>query len=145
VKYIGFILRADNNGQGGILALLALVLQREHGKRGKRRRAALVILGLFGAALLYGDGIITPPVSVFGAMEGLIVAAPALEHYVVPMTFVILLVLFLSQRHGTAGIGAVFGPVVLIWFSTIAVLGLREIMHSPGILRALNPWYWHSC
>lgn len=141
VKYIVFILRADNKGQGGILALLALVLQREHGASGKRRRAALVMLGVFGAALLYGDGIITPPVSVFGAMEGLIVAAPALEHYVVPITFVVLFVLFLSQRHGTAGLGAVFGPVVLLWFVTIAVLGVREIVQSPGILRALNPWY----
>jgi KUP system potassium uptake protein len=141
VKYIAYIMRADNKGQGGILALLALVLQREHGETGRRRRAALVVLGLFGAALLYGDGLITPPVSVFGAMEGLIVAAPALEHYVVPITFGILLVLFLVQRFGTAGLGAVFGPVVLLWFTTIAVLGVREILHSPDILRALNPWH----
>jgi KUP system potassium uptake protein len=141
VKYIAFILRADNKGQGGILALLALVLQREHSARGQRRRAALVVLGLFGAALLYGDGIITPPVSVFGAIEGLTVAAPALAHFVVPLTFVILLALFLVQRKGTAGIGAVFGPVVLVWFTTIAVLGLREIARSPGILRAFDPWH----
>ncbi len=141
VKYIAFILRADNKGEGGILALLALVLQRQHRGSQRRRRALLVALGLFGAALLYGDGIITPPVSVLGAMEGLIVAAPALEHYVVPITFVILLALFLVQKRGTAGLGAVFGPVVLLWFTTIGVLGLREIVRSPGILGALNPWH----
>jgi KUP system potassium uptake protein len=141
VKYIAFILRADNNGQGGILALLALVLQREHGSSGRRRRALLVMLGLFGAALLYGDGIITPPVSVFGALEGLIVVAPALEHFVVPITFTILFVLFLAQRYGTAGLGAVFGPVVLLWFTTIGVLGAREVLRSPEVLVALNPWY----
>jgi KUP system potassium uptake protein len=141
VKYIVFILRADNRGEGGILALLALVLQREHRRGGRGRRALLVALGLFGAALLYGDGIITPPVSVLGAMEGLIVAAPALEHFVVPVTFVILLALFLVQRRGTAGLGAVFGPVVLVWFATIGVLGAREIVRSPGVLRALGPWY----
>jgi len=141
VKYIACILRADNKGEGGILALLALVLQRQHRGSQRRRRALLVALGLFGAALLYGDGVITPPVSVFGATEGLIVAAPALEHYVVPITFVILLALFLVQKRGTAGLGAVFGPVVLVWFMTIAVLGAREVLRSPGILRALNPWY----
>jgi KUP system potassium uptake protein len=141
VKYIVFILRADNDGEGGILALLALVLQREHGTGGRRRRALLVTVGLFGAALLYGDGVITPPVSVLGAMEGLIVAAPALRHFVVPIAFAILLALFLVQRRGTAGLGAVFGPVVLVWFVTIGVLGAREIVHSPGVLRAINPWY----
>ena len=140
VKYIGFIMRADNRGEGGILALMALVLQREH-LGGQRRRALLVALGLFGAALLYGDGIITPPVSVLGAMEGLIVAAPAFERFVVPVTFAILLVLFLSQKWGTAGLGAVFGPVVLLWFTTIGVLGVREIARAPEVLLALNPWY----
>jgi KUP system potassium uptake protein len=141
VKYILFILRADNKGEGGILALLALVLQREHGGGQRRRRALLVALGLFGAALLYGDGIITPPVSVLGAMEGLIVAAPGLERYVVPITFAILFTLFVVQKHGTAGLGAVFGPIVLLWFVTIGVLGAREIARSPGILLAANPWY----
>ena len=141
VKYIVFILRADNKGEGGILALMALVLQREHRASDLRRRAVLIALGLFGAALLYGDGIITPPVSVFGAMEGLIVAAPALEHFVVPITFAILLALFLVQKRGTAGIGAVFGPVVLLWFATIGALGAREILRGPGVLTALNPWH----
>ena len=141
VKYIAFILRADNKGEGGILALMALVLQREHGAGDRRRRAVVIGLGLFGAALLYGDGIITPPVSVFGAMEGLMVAAPAFERLIVPATFAILLALFLFQKRGTGGIGAVFGPVVLLWFGTIAVLGGREILRSPEILLALNPWY----
>ena len=141
VKYIVFILRADNNGEGGILALMALVLQREHGTGGRRRRAIVIGLGLFGAALLYGDGIITPPVSVFGAMEGLLVAAPAFEKLIVPVTFAILFTLFFFQKRGTGGIGAVFGPVVLLWFGTIAVLGGREILRSPRILLALNPWY----
>jgi KUP system potassium uptake protein len=141
VKYIGFILRADNKGEGGILALLALVLQRQHRDEDRLARGILIMLGLFGAALLYGDGIITPPVSVFGAMEGLIVAAPAFERFVVPATFVILLVLFLAQRWGTAGLGVVFGPVVLLWFSTIAVLGAREVLQEPRVLWAINPWH----
>jgi len=141
IKYIVFILQADNKGEGGILALTALVLQREHGVGERRRRVVLVALGLFGAALLYGDGIITPPVSVFGAMEGLIVAAPGFDGFVVPVTFAILFALFLVQKRGTAGIGAVFGPVVLLWFTTIGVLGAREIGRSPEVLLALNPWY----
>ncbi len=141
VKYIVFILRADNRGEGGILALLALVLQREHDGGHRRRRTAYIMLGLFGAALLYGDGIITPPVSVLGAIEGLVVAAPSLTHYVVPLAFVILLVLFLAQKHGTSGLGAVFGPVVLLWFVTIGALGAVEIARSPQVLSALNPWY----
>ena len=141
VKYIVFVLRADNRGEGGILALMALVLQRERGTRGRRRRALLVTFGLFGAALLYGDGIITPPVSVFGAMEGLTVAAPALQRVVVPVTFAILLALFLAQKRGTAGLGAVFGPVVLVWFATIGALGARELLRSPRVLLALDPRY----
>ena len=141
IKYIVFILRADNKGEGGILALLALVLQREPAKANSRRRIALVALGLFGAALLYGDGIITPPVSVLGAVEGLTVVAPNLDHYIVPITFVILLGLFLVQRFGTHGVGFAFGPVVLLWFATIAVLGAAEIARNPHILVALSPWY----
>ena len=141
IKYIAFILRADNKGEGGILALLALVLQRQHRDVDRWTRAVLVGIGLFGAALLYGDGIITPPVSVFGAMEGLIVAAPALAHFVVPATCMILLALFLVQKRGTGGLGRVFGPVMLLWFGTIAVLGAREVAHAPRVLLALNPWY----
>ena len=140
VKYLVFVLRADNKGEGGILALMALLLQNAQGTHA-RRRSVVVALGLFGAALLYGDGIITPPVSVFGAMEGLAVAAPQFEQLIVPVTFGILFTLFAFQRHGTGGIGAVFGPVILLWFTTIAVLGAREIVRSPGIVLALNPWY----
>jgi len=140
VKYLVFILRADNKGEGGILALMALLLHGMPGDR-VRRRAVVVALGLFGAALLYGDGIITPPVSVFGAMEGLAVAAPHFERLIVPVTFGILFTLFAFQKRGTAGIGAVFGPVILLWFATLAILGAREIARSPGILLALNPWY----
>ncbi|HEX6048308.1 MAG TPA: potassium transporter Kup [Gemmatimonadaceae bacterium] len=139
VKYLAFILRADNKGEGGILALMALLLQTGRGER--RRRVIVVSLGLFGAALLYGDGIITPPVSVFGAMEGLAVAAPGFERLIVPVTFGILFTLFLVQKRGTGRLGAVFGPVVLVWFATIAVLGAREIIRSPGILLAVSPWY----
>jgi KUP system potassium uptake protein len=132
VKYVTLVLRADNRGEGGILALLALV---------PRNRTVLVMLGLFGAALLYGDGIITPAISVLGAAEGLEVVTPAFHPYVVPFTVVILLALFLVQKRGTAGVGRVFGPIVLVWFVTIAVLGVAAIARQPGVLLALNPWY----
>ena len=132
VKYIALVMRADNRGEGGILALLALL---------PRDRLALVMLALFGAALLYGDGIITPAISVLGAVEGLEIITPALAHWVVPLAVLILLGLFLVQKRGTAGVGAVFGPIMLIWFVTIAVLGGAEIAHNPSVLLALNPWY----
>jgi KUP system potassium uptake protein len=141
VKYIGFIMRLDNRGEGGILALLALVMQTQRGGAEGRRRAVFVMLGLFGAALLYGDGVITPAISVLSAVEGLEVAAPALRHVVVPLTVLILLVLFLVQRHGTARMGAVFGPAMFVWFGTIGVLGAVEITRAPAILAALNPWW----
>ncbi len=141
IKYIVFILRADNHGEGGILALLALVSQRTRSAAGRFHGAILVGLGLFGAALLYGDGIITPAISVLGAMEGLEVATPAFSRIVVPATVVILVLLFLVQRHGTARVGGVFGPVTLLWFGSIAALGVREIAREPGILLAVAPWY----
>ena len=137
-KYIGFVMRADNRGEGGILALLALV--RSRGVRG-RGQAVLVALGLFGAALLYGDGVITPAISVLGAIEGLEVAAPALAHVVVPLSVLILLALFWFQRHGTDRIGRAFGPIMLAWFLSLAVLGVRGISMHPEVLRAMNPWY----
>ena len=140
LKYIVFVLRADNRGEGGILALMALAVREEAGK-GRKRRVALVLMGLFGAALLYGDGIITPPISVLGAMEGLIVVAPHFERFVVPAAFAVLLGLFLVQRKGTQGIGSVFGPVIAVWFVTIGTLGAAEIVREPRILLALNPWY----
>ena len=120
VKYLIFVLRADNRGEGGILALTALATPIT--PSGRSEKPALILVGLFGAALLYGDGIITPAISVLGAMEGLSVATPVLQPYVVPITVAILIALFLFQRRGTAGVGTVFGPVTLVWFAAIAAL-----------------------
>jgi KUP system potassium uptake protein len=135
-KYLSFVMRADNRGQGGILALMALVGQKDISKKG---RGMLLILGLFGAALLYGDGVITPAISVLGAVEGVAVAAPALHRAVVPLAVVILIALFSFQRRGTGAVGAVFGPVMLVWFACIAMLGVRGIMLEPSVLAAVNP------
>ncbi len=135
-KYLSFVMRADNRGEGGILALLALVARKGAAKRSRR---VLLILGLFGAALLYGDGVITPAISVLGAMEGVTVAAPALSHVVVPATVVILVFLFAFQKRGTATVGAVFGPVMLVWFVSISLLGVRGILLDPAILSAVDP------
>lgn len=141
VKYIVFILRADNRGEGGILALLALLLQQKRRADDKPRRLALVMLGLFGAALLYGDGVITPAISVLGAVEGLQVSTPALAHVIVPITMAILFGLFMVQRYGTARVGTAFGPTMLVWFVTIAVLGVHSISQNPHVLQAMNPWH----
>ena len=135
-KYLTFVMRADNRGEGGILALMALVGQRETTQSGRR---TLLLLGLFGAALLYGDGVITPAISVLSAVEGLAVAAPGLEHLVVPLTVAILVGLFTFQKRGTAAVGMVFGPIMLVWFLAIAVIGLRGIALDPGVLAALSP------
>ena len=137
LKYHVYVLRADNKGEGGILALMALV----HGHVKGRARILVVTLGLFGAALLYADGVLTPAISVLGAMEGLDVGHPAFTRYVVPFTVIVLIGLFLFQRRGTAGIGAVFGPIIVVWFITIAILGIRGIAMHPGVLAALNPVY----
>jgi KUP system potassium uptake protein len=138
-KYVTLVLRADNRGEGGIMALLALAL----GAVGERRRTqfALLLIGVFGAALFYGDSVITPAISVLSAVEGLEVATPALQAYVVPLTIVILICLYAAQRHGTAGIGRWFGPVMLVWFAALAAMGVLNIVRSPGILVALNPWH----
>ena len=141
VKYITFVLRADNRGEGGILSLLALLLQEKRRHEERRRRLALVALGLFGASLLCGEGIITPAISVLGAVEGLEVGSPALAHLVVPITVLILFALFMIQRFGTARVGATFGPIMLVWFVTIGVLGFRSIAETPSVLMAINPWY----
>ena len=141
VKYIVFILRADNRGEGGILALLALLLQQKRRTDDRKRRVVLVSLGLFGAALLYGDGVITPAISVLGAVEGLEVGAPALAPVVVPITMAILFCLFMVQRFGTTRVGAAFGPIMLLWFVTIATLGVRAIVQEPGVLGAFNPYH----
>ncbi|MFO0603588.1 MAG: potassium transporter Kup [Polyangiales bacterium] len=142
VKYITFIMRADNRGEGGILALLALVTPKaDPGAPGSRgvARGAMVALGLFGAALLYGDGVITPAISVLSAVEGLEVATTRVHPYVVPITVAILVGLFLVQKRGTAGVGAVFGPAMLAWFAAIAAAGLPWIARHPEVLGAVNP------
>jgi KUP system potassium uptake protein len=137
IKYLVFILRADNRGEGGILALAALCTPM--GVRQRSGRWGLVMLGLFGTALLYGDGAITPAISVLSAVEGLEVATPLFEPYIIPITIAILVALFLSQHHGTAGVGRVFGPVTLLWFLTLAGLGLWHVMREPQVLAAANP------
>ena len=141
IKYIIFIMRADNNGEGGILALLALILQTQRRDADTLRRKVIIALGLIGAALLYGDGVITPAISVLSAVEGLEVVAPQSQHLVIPLTLVILAGLFFFQKNGTAKVGRIFGPVMAVWFVTIALLGLREITQAPEILAAANPWY----
>lgn len=141
IKYLLFIMRADNNGEGGIMALLALTLRNE--QRHPRRRLALIVIGLFGAALFFGDGIITPAISVLSAVEGLQVAAPGLSPFVVPVTIAVLIALFMMQRHGTGSMGKLFGPIMFLWFSTLAVLGLIEASQYPHVLEAANPaWAW---
>jgi KUP system potassium uptake protein len=139
VKYVSFVMRADNEGEGGIMALIARVLDLPLG--GRRAKASLVALGIFGAALFYGDGMITPAISVLSAVEGLKVAAPGLESLVVPITLVVLTVLFAIQRFGTEAVGRLFGPVMAVWFSILAVAGLSRVATDPAILRALSPTY----
>ena len=140
LKYQALVLRADNRGEGGILALLALLNPWRTLGQG-RAASVLMALGVFGAALLYCDGMITPAISVLSAVEGLKIAAPGAEPFVVPLTLVILAALFSLQRFGTARVGAVFGPVMLVWFTTLAALGIYGISHNPGVVIALNPWY----
>ncbi len=139
LKYHVYVIRFDNEGEGGILALMALV--RTDPQRKRKRSWLLLTLGLFGAALLYGDGIITPAISVLSAVEGLEVATAVFKPYVVAITLVILIVLFLFQRRGTGGVGAVFGPVMLLWFGSLAVLGIVGVAHDPTVLLAVNPMY----
>jgi K+ transporter len=141
IKYIIFIMRADNNGEGGILALLALILQKQRRDADTFRRKIIIALGLIGAALLYGDGVITPAISVLSAVEGLEVVAPQSRHLVLPLTIVILFGLFFFQQHGTAKVGRIFGPVMVVWFATIGGLGLAEIFQAPQVLVAANPLY----
>lgn len=136
VKYLAFILRADNRGEGGILALAALATPMARGAGGKR---GLILLGLFGTALLYGDGAITPAISVLSAIEGLEVATPFFAPWVIPITVGILVALFAAQRHGTARVGRMFGPVTLLWFATLAVLGIAQLVREPAVLAAMHP------
>jgi KUP system potassium uptake protein len=137
IKYAILIMRADNHGEGGILALLALISPRR--AKQSRRRAAMVVIGLIGATLLYGDGAITPAISVLSALEGLKIYAPQMERAVVPLTVVILVLLFLIQRKGTSWIGHIFGPIMLLWFVVIGILGIAGIARAPAVLAALSP------
>ncbi|WP_295994215.1 potassium transporter Kup [Rugamonas sp.] len=139
LKYVTLVLRADNRGEGGIMALMALALSSV--SKLSRRHYQLMLCGVFGAALFYGDSVITPAISVLSAIEGLEVAAPALKSYVVPLTIVVLVMLYSVQARGTADIGRWFGPIMLLWFGTLAVMGVINIMASPAILAALNPLY----
>jgi len=138
IKYHIVIIRADNKGEGGVLALMALV-QGSRQARGLPPRHVMIILGIFGAALIYADGALTPAISVLGATEGLEIATPGLARIVVPLTLVILIGLFWFQSHGTARIGAVFGPIMLVWFWTIAILGVVAIIRQPSVLAAVSP------
>ena len=139
IKYVMLVLRADNHGEGGTAALLALASNAVKDKPVLRRR--LLLIGMFGAALFYGDGVITPAISVLSAVEGLEVVSPAFTKYVVPLTLVILFALFLVQKRGTSGIGKFFGPITLVWFFAIGLLGLVQIVGNPSILKALSPYY----
>jgi KUP system potassium uptake protein len=139
IKYLSFILRADNQGEGGIMALTALILP--HRERDQGNRKLLVILGLFGAALLYGDGMITPAISVLSAIEGLKIATPTVSPFIIPLTVAVLVILFLVQHRGTGKVGSIFGPLTLVWFLVLAVLGIRQIVEHPSILIAVSPHY----
>jgi KUP system potassium uptake protein len=137
LKYVLLIMRADNNGEGGIMALVALIQRAVS----PRRRAPLIIVGILGASLFYGDGMLTPAISVVSAVSGLKVASPGLADQIVPLSVATLTALFAVQRFGTGAVGALFGPVMLVWFGTLAVLGLSEVAAHPGIVRALSPSY----
>jgi KUP system potassium uptake protein len=151
VKYVTIIMRADNEGEGGIMALMALA-QRSLPK-GSRSAYLVGILGIFGASLFFGDGVITPAISVLSAVEGLEVVAPQLHNWIVPITVLVLVSLFMTQRYGTAKVGRVFGPITVVWFVTLAVLGVVNILHEPEVLQAINPiwaarffmeYQWHG-
>ena len=140
LTYVSLVMRADNDGEGGIMALITL-LRRWAGERGRRTAAILASLGLFGAALFFGDSMITPAISVLSAVEGLKVIQPGFDDWIVPITAVIILGLFAVQRHGTAAVGRFFGPVMIAWFAAIGACGVAGIVANPGILKALSPTY----
>ena len=146
IKYVVLVLRADNHGEGGLIAMLALASTSVRDKPELRR--LLLVVGIFGTCLFYGDGVITPAISVLSAIEGLEVVSPQLEHYVIPLTLAVLFGLFAVQKRGTGGIGRFFGPITLVWFAAIALLGISHILTHPVILKALSPHYallfmWH--
>jgi KUP system potassium uptake protein len=135
VKYLALVMRADNNGEGGILSLAALVMPKSQ----QGRLTGLVLLGVFGTALLYGDGVITPAISVLSAVEGFEVASTAFDRFVVPVSCVLLVGLFLVQRRGTGAVGAVFGPIMVVWFAVLGVLGFAQVVQHPSVIEAVNP------
>ncbi|RJX33027.1 MAG: potassium transporter Kup [Oxalobacter sp.] len=139
LKYVTMVLRADNRGEGGVMALMSLALSSL--PKGSRWHFPLMLIGIFGSTLFFGESVITPAISVLSAIEGLEVAAPGLKPYVVPITVVVLLGLYAVQSRGTSGIGKWFGPVMILWFTTLAILGLINVFRSPEILAALNPWH----
>ena len=138
IKYLVFVMRADNHGEGGILALTAMIMPKGEGSR---RIGVAIMLGIFGTALLYGDGLITPAISVLSAVEGVKESTTALDSLIIPIAVAILAVLFLVQKRGTGGIGRVFGPIMVVWFTTLAGLGLNQVVQRPGVLKAINPIY----
>ncbi|MBK7050055.1 MAG: potassium transporter Kup [Rhodoferax sp.] len=139
IKYVALVLRADNNGEGGLVAMLALASQSV--KHRPKLRRVLLIVGIFGTCLFYGDGVITPAISVLSAVEGLEVVSPTFKKYIIALTLVILFALFAVQKHGTSGIGKFFGPITLVWFACIAALGVTHIVTNPAILWAISPHY----
>lgn len=140
LKYLIFVFRADNRGEGGVIALTALIRGKNQSSE-SRKGLGIIALGLFAACLLYGDGMITPAISVLSAVEGIGIITPVFNSYIIPLTIAILLGLFLIQRHGTARIGGLFGPVILIWLCFLAATGVVQIIHNPQILYAVSPWY----
>lgn len=141
VKYMALVMRADNKGEGGILSLMALAVRSQSNKSQTFRRWGMTVVGLFGAALLYGDGMITPAISVLSAMEGLTFVAPKFEPFIIPITIFIINGLFMMQRFGTSKIGIVFGPIIVIWFLSLAILGIRGIAGNMEVFLAINPYY----
>src|SRR5690606_34961125 len=139
IKYMAFVMRADNKGEGGILSLMALAVRSQGNKDTTRRRWLMTIFGLFGAALLYGDGVITPAISVLSAMEGLTLVAPKFDPFIIPLTIFIINGIFLMQKYGTGKIGTVFGPIILIWFIVLGALGAYGMVENPHVLEALLP------
>jgi KUP system potassium uptake protein len=138
LKYVTFIMRADNNGEGGTLSLMALAGRVA---RSNKARGILGIIGIVGAGLFFGDGVITPAISILSAVEGITVISPGTGHLVLPIALVVIAGLFLVQRHGTATVGGTFGPIMVIWFLSLGILGLVQIVHHPFVLQALSPYY----
>ena len=141
VKYLIFVFRADNKGEGGVIALTALIRGETNSASQDHHRLGIVAIGLFAACLLYGDGMITPAISVLSAVEGIGIVTPMFDSYIIPLTILILCALFLIQRHGTARVGGLFGPVILIWLCFLAVTGVFQIIQAPQVLQAVYPWH----